>query len=92
MYLSLSPKLHRFPVSIINQAVWHYHRFNNSYRDIQEQLLFRGMILQAFNGQNEAAQKIVDNSAQMLVEIYNPKLNVVFGDYKKPQYIQKYCF
>lgn len=43
MSLTLSPKRHRFPLSIINQAVWHYHRFNNSYRDIQEQLLFRGI-------------------------------------------------
>jgi putative transposase len=43
MNLTHSPKRHRFPVSIINQAVWLYHRFNNSYRDIQEQLLFRGI-------------------------------------------------
>ena len=43
MDLTLCPKRHRFPVSIINQAVWHYHRFNNSYRDIEEQLLFRGI-------------------------------------------------
>ena len=43
MTLTQSPKRHRFPISIINQAVWHYHRFNNSYRDIQEQLAFRGI-------------------------------------------------
>jgi putative transposase len=34
-----------FPVSIISQAVWMYHRFNHSYRDVQEQLAFRGIIL-----------------------------------------------
>ena len=43
MNLTHSPKRYRFPVSIINQAVWHYHRFNNSYRDIQEQLAFPGI-------------------------------------------------
>ena len=45
MDLSQAPKRHRFPVSVISQAVWLYHRFNNSYRDIQEQLAFRGIIL-----------------------------------------------
>jgi len=43
MSLTKSPKRHRFPVSIISQAVWIYHRFNNSYRDIEEQLAFRGI-------------------------------------------------
>ena len=28
---------------IIGQAVWLYHRFNNSYRDVSEQLLYRGI-------------------------------------------------
>jgi putative transposase len=45
MTLNYHPKRHRFPISIISQAVWLYHRFNNSYRDIQEQLAFRGIIL-----------------------------------------------
>lgn len=45
MNLTQAPKRHRFPVSIISQAVWHYHRFNCSYRDIQEQLAFRGVDL-----------------------------------------------
>lgn len=43
MNLTQAPKRHRFPVSIISQAIWHYHRFNSSYRDIQEQLAFRGI-------------------------------------------------
>ena len=43
MTLSAAPLRHRFPVSIISQAVWIYHRFNNSYRDIEEQLAFRGL-------------------------------------------------
>ena len=28
---------------IIGQAVWQYHRFNHSYRDVREQLLYRGI-------------------------------------------------
>ncbi len=45
MNLDQNLKRHRFAVSIISQAVWLYHRFNNRYRDIQEQLAFRGIIL-----------------------------------------------
>ncbi len=43
MTLSVSPPRHRFPLSIISQAVWSYHRFNHSYRDIQDDLAFRGI-------------------------------------------------
>lgn len=44
MTLSAAPPRHRFLViSIISQAVWIYHRFNNSYRDIEEQLAFQGI-------------------------------------------------
>ena len=43
MTLSTPLRRHRFPVSIISQAVWIYHRFNNSYRDIEEHLAFRGI-------------------------------------------------
>jgi putative transposase len=35
MQLDQNLKRHRFPLSIISQAVWLYHRFNHSYRDIQ---------------------------------------------------------
>ena len=45
MSLTQAPKGHRFPLSIINQVVWLYHRFNHSYRDIQNQMAFRGIIL-----------------------------------------------
>jgi putative transposase len=43
MTLSSAPPRHRFPVSIISQAIGIYHRFNNSYRDIEEQMAFRGI-------------------------------------------------
>ena len=45
MSLSQAPKGHRFPVSIISHAVWRYHRFNDSYRDISEELAYRGIIV-----------------------------------------------
>ena len=45
MHMNQTPKRHRFPVSIISHTVWLYHRFNNSYRDIQEQMAYRGIIL-----------------------------------------------
>jgi len=45
MYLGQAPKHHRFPVSIISHAVWRYHRFNDSYRDIEEELAYRNVIV-----------------------------------------------
>ena len=43
MHLHHSPKHRRFPVSIISHAVWRYHRFNDSYRDIKEELAYRNI-------------------------------------------------
>ena len=45
LHINKAPKGHRFPVLIISHVVWLYHRFNHSYRDIQEQLAYRGIIL-----------------------------------------------
>ena len=45
MDLSIKPKRHRYPASIISFAVWSYHRFNDSYRDVAERLAFRGIIV-----------------------------------------------
>jgi hypothetical protein len=36
-------KRHRFPPAIIQYAVWLYHRFNLSYRDIEDLLAERGI-------------------------------------------------
>ncbi len=36
-------KRHRFPVEIIQHAVWLYHRFNLSHRDIEDVLAERGI-------------------------------------------------
>jgi putative transposase len=43
MIKNLPPKRHRFPMPIISYAIWRYHRFNDSYRDIQECLAYRGI-------------------------------------------------
>lgn len=36
---------YRFPVAIIGHAVWLYHRFTLSYRDVEELLAERGIIV-----------------------------------------------
>ncbi|HCU06540.1 MAG TPA: hypothetical protein DIC42_03025 [Holosporales bacterium] len=45
MSLTEKPKRYRFPSSIISCAIWQYHRFNLSIRDVQEQLAYRGIIV-----------------------------------------------
>lgn len=36
---------HRFPPNIISYGVWLHHRFKVSFRDIEEMLLHRGIIV-----------------------------------------------
>jgi putative transposase len=36
-------KRHRFPPEVISHAVWLYHRFNLSHRDIEDLLAERGI-------------------------------------------------
>jgi putative transposase len=38
-------KRHRFPPEIISYAVWLYHRFSLSFRDIEDLLAQRGVIV-----------------------------------------------
>ena len=38
-------KNHRFPVEIISHAVWPYFRFCLSFRDVEELLLERGVVV-----------------------------------------------
>src|SRR4051812_8362122 len=40
-----SYKRHRFPPAIIGHAVWLYFRFSLSYRDVEELLAERGVVL-----------------------------------------------
>ena len=41
--LTSTYKRHRFPSEIIQHAVWLYHRFNMSHRDIEDLLAERGI-------------------------------------------------
>ncbi len=38
-------KRHRFPVEIISHCVWLYHRFDMSFRAVEELLFERGVVL-----------------------------------------------
>ncbi|WP_443047147.1 IS6 family transposase [Streptomyces sp. NBC_00267] len=38
-------KGHRYPVEVISQAVWLYHRFPLSFREVEELMLERGVIV-----------------------------------------------
>jgi len=38
-------KRHRYPQAIISHAIWLYHRFALSFRDIEEILAFRGIVV-----------------------------------------------
>jgi hypothetical protein len=38
-------KRHRFPAEIIRHCVWRYFRFSLSYRDVQEMMAERGVIV-----------------------------------------------
>jgi putative transposase len=41
--LERKPKRYRYPAELISIAVWSYHRFNDSYRDVSERLLYCGI-------------------------------------------------
>lgn len=43
LMLTKAPKRHRYPVSIISEVLWLYHRFNHSLRDVKEQMAYRGV-------------------------------------------------
>jgi len=40
---STSYRRHRFPPQIISHAVWLYHRFSLSFRDVEDLLAQRGI-------------------------------------------------
>jgi hypothetical protein len=41
--LERKPKRYRYPAQLISIAVWSYHRSTDSYRDVSERLLYRGI-------------------------------------------------
>jgi hypothetical protein len=42
---SLSYKGHRYPVEVISHCVWLYHRFPLSFREVEELMLERGIVV-----------------------------------------------
>ena len=42
---TLSNQRHRFPSEIISHAVWLYHRFCLSFREVEELLAERGIVV-----------------------------------------------
>lgn len=43
--MALSYRWHRFPPEMISYAVWLYHRFTLSFRDVEDLLGERGIIV-----------------------------------------------
>ena len=43
--IATSYRGHRFPQQIISHAVWLYYRFSLSYRDVEELLAERGIVV-----------------------------------------------
>ena len=43
--LTQKPKRYRYPVEIMSYAIWVYHRFNTSYRDVEKMLRYRGILV-----------------------------------------------
>ena len=43
--LTQKPKRYRYPAEIISYAIWIYHRFNTSYRDVEGILRYRGIFV-----------------------------------------------
>ena len=41
----ITPSRHRLPIAIIQHAIWLYHRFPLSYRDVQELPHQRGSVV-----------------------------------------------
>ena len=41
----LRPKGHRFPRSVLSYAVWAYHRFALSLRDVEDLMAERGVVV-----------------------------------------------
>jgi putative transposase len=36
---------HRFPSEVISECVWHYFRFGVSFRDVEEMMAARGVVV-----------------------------------------------
>jgi putative transposase len=43
--MNVSYKGHRFPLEVISYSVWLYHRFTLSFRDVEDLLAERGIVV-----------------------------------------------
>ena len=64
-------KNHRFPPEIISHGVWLYYRFTLSYRDVQELLMERG-ILVSYEAIRGWCQKFGQDYAHRLQRPWRP--------------------
>lgn len=64
---------HRFPREIINQVVWLYFRFSVSYREVEEMIAFRGVLL-TYETVREWCDKFGPYFAEELRKKKRPKL------------------
>src|SRR6266498_334504 len=60
-----SYKHHRFPIEIISHAVWLYFRFSLSYRDVEELMAARGIVL-TYETVRQCCRKFGQHSANQL--------------------------
>ena len=70
-------KRHRFPPDIISYAVWLYHRFNLSHRDIEDLLAQRGIAV---------SREAIRLWCIKFGAIYVRRLKRKHRDYGDPQY------
>jgi putative transposase len=56
-------KRYRFPAEIISHAVWLYYRFSLSYRDVEELMAARGIVL-TYETIRQWCQKFGQHSAK----------------------------
>ena len=57
-------KRHRFPPDIISYAVWLYHRFNPSNRDVEDRLAERGISVSYGVAHRELMPDVIHNTAR----------------------------
>ena len=57
-------KRHRFPPDIISYAVWLYHRFNLSNRDVEDLLAERGISVSYGVAHRELMPDVIHNTAR----------------------------
>jgi putative transposase len=65
---------YRFPPEIISHAIWLYHKFCLSYRDVEDLLAERGVVVS-----NETIRNWCNTTAQHMLESRNTWRHMVYG-------------